>query len=336
MTQPRALTSSTSGPTSGPTSGRRAPAVARIGTLLLATLLAAAACAESVTPAPASGLPTAAPDTILVAATTTVFADIVAQVGGPAVEVISLVPRGGEVHTFDPTPSTLLALAEARLVVGNGLGLDTALTRLVADTGSSAQVLLLGENLPDVTLLQSGGEPNPHLWLNVTYGRAYATRIAGALQAAAPQHADEIVARAAAYDAELADLDAWVHDQIGTIPPEARRIISLHEAFPYFAQAYGLEIVGSVISNPGQEPSASEITSLIEAIRASGARAIFAEAQFSDKLAQTIAQETGVTVESNLYNDSVGDAPADTYAGLIRWDVEQIVAALNGASGDQP
>jgi len=312
----------------------------RAGALALGLLLSAvtaAGCGGTATPQPPSGLPTAAPDAIHVTATTTVFADMVAQIGGPAVKVVSLVPRGGEVHTFDPTPSTLLALSEAQLVVANGLGLDDALIALVADTGSAASVLRLGEDLPGVTLLIEAGEPNPHLWLNVAYGRGYAERIAGQLRALAPAHADEITARASAYDAQLADLDGWIRDQLGSIPVESRRIISLHEAFPYFAEAYGLEIVGSVVSNPGQEPSAGEIAALVELIRSSGARAIFTEAQFSDKLARTIAEETHVTVESNLYNDSVGDPPADTYAGLIRWDVERIVAALGGStSGGQP
>ena len=102
----------------------------------------------------------------------------------------------------------------------------------------------------------------------------------------------------------------------------------LHDAFPYFANAYGLEVIGSVISSPGQDPSAGEITALLAAIKASGARAIFSEAQFSDKLAGAIAAEAGVVVESNLYDDTLGDAPADSFEGLIRWDVDRIVAAL--------
>ena len=105
-------------------------------------------------------------------------------------------------------------------------------------------------------------------------------------------------------------------------------IISLHDAFPYFARAYGLRLVGSVISTPGQDPSAGEIADLVDAIKASGARAIFAEAQFSDRLARAIADETGVRIESNLYDDTLADAPVDSFEGLIRWDVERIVAAL--------
>ncbi len=300
----------------------------------IAPWLAAAALAIAVTgcsaagPSSSSDLPSPEPGALRVVATTTVLADLVARVGGSKVSVISLVPKGGEVHTFDPTPLTLTTLSEAHLIVANGLGLDDSLTALVADVGSKGTVLKLAEGLEGATILREDGEANPHLWLNVAYARKYAARIALALRTAAPAQAAAIDASAAAYDARLAELDAWVRSQVAVVPPANRKIISLHEAFPYFAEAYGLEIVGAVVATPGQDPSAGEIAALIAAIKASGAKAIFSEAQFSDKLARTIADEAGVQVESNLYNDSVGDPPADTYEGLIRWDVERIVAAL--------
>jgi len=106
--------------------------------------------------------------------------------------------------------------------------------------------------------------------------------------------------------------------------------VSFHEAFPYFAKAYGLEIVGSVVAVPGQDPSAGEVAALVDAIKGSGARAVFTEAGFNPDLSRAIADEAGLTVESNLYNDSLGDPPVDTYEGLIRWDVDKVVAALGG------
>ena len=304
----------------------REPKIARwLAVVVLA--IAVAGCSPA-KPSSSSDLPSPEPGALRVVATTTVLADLVARVGGSKVSVISLVPEGGEVHTFDPTPLTLTTLSEAHLIVANGLGLDDSLTALVADVGSKGTVLKLAEGLEGATILRADGEANPHLWLNVAYARKYAARIALALRTAAPAQAAAIDASAAAYDARLAELDAWVRSKLAAVPPANRKIISLHEAFPYFAEAYGLEIVGAVVATPGQDPSAGEIAALIAAIKASGAKAIFSEAQFSDKLARMIADEAGVQVESNLYNDSVGDPPADTYEGLIRWDVERIVAAL--------
>jgi ABC-type Zn uptake system ZnuABC Zn-binding protein ZnuA len=117
-----------------------------------------------------------------------------------------------------------------------------------------------------------------------------------------------------------------------TAVPEAdRTIISFHDAFPYFAAAYGLTVDGTVVDAPGQDPSASRVEALIAEIRAKGVKAILAEAQFSDKLVRAIADEAGATVVSNLYTDSVGDAPVDTYESIMRWDADRLVKVLTGS-----
>ena len=309
----------------------------RASLALTVVLALVAACGSGGDTRPSGAGPTPAPGAIRVVATTTVFADLVRQVGGPHVAVDSLVPPGGEVHTFDPTPSDLSTVADADLIVMNGLGLDAWLGTIASNSGSDAPIVELGEELEGVDYLAGGDDEdgghegeavNPHLWLDVRYGMLYAQRIGDALALVDPDSASEIATRTAAYLTRLETLDAWAREQLGAIPAADRRIVSFHEAFPYFAAAYGLEIVGTVIDAPGQDPSAGEIARLVDAIRASGARAIFSEAQFSPDLADTVAREAGVPVESNLYNDSLGDPPADTYEGLIRWDVERVVAAL--------
>jgi ABC-type Zn uptake system ZnuABC Zn-binding protein ZnuA len=299
-----------------------------VALVLLATV---AACGGS--PASPSG-PTPEPGALRVVTTTTVLADLVASVGGPKVDVRSLVPKGGEVHTFDPSPSDVAHLTDADLILANGLGLDEWLTNLAADAGATAAIVKLGEDLPGVDYIagEEPGEPvNPHLWLDVSNAGAYVTRIADALAAADPTDAAAYEATALAYGAELTDLDAWIRGRIATVPPGDRKLVSFHEAFPYLARAYGLEIVGVVVDAPGQDPSAGQIAALVDAVRAAGVKAVFGEAQFSDKLVRTIAEETGARVETNLYNDSLGDPPADSYVGMMRWNVERIVAALTGA-----
>jgi zinc/manganese transport system substrate-binding protein/manganese/iron transport system substrate-binding protein len=132
-----------------------------------------------------------------------------------------------------------------------------------------------------------------------------------------------------AYAQRLTELDAWAREKIAGVPAERRKVVSFHDAFPYFAAAYGLEIVGTVIDAPGQDPSAGEIAGLIDEIRASGASALFGEAQFNPELARTIAEEAGIAVVTDLYTDSLGDPPVDTYEGLIRADVDRVVEALS-------
>ncbi len=306
------------------------PRRATVALVLLALALLVAACGS--TDGQASAGPTAVTGAVRVVATTTVLADLVGQVGGTLVSVESLVPRGGEVHTFDPTPADVRRITEAKVIVANGLGLDDWLAALATDAGTGARVIRLGEDLPGVAYLgggSAGERVNPHLWLNVAYASKYVDRIESALAGADPANAATYRANADAYRARLAALDTDIRTRIEALPAANRVVVSFHDAFPYFASAYGLTIVGSIVSAPGQDPSAGELADLVAKIRASGAKAIFAEAQFSPKLAETIAGETGATVVTDLYTDSVGNAPADTYEGLMRSNADRVVEALS-------
>ena len=321
--------------------------------LAVALLLVAAVSAGCSTNPAASVVPSGG--ALRVVATTTVLADLVRGVAGPGVSVESLVPKGAEVHTFDPAPSDLRRVSGATLIVGNGLGLDEWLTDLARDAGATAPIVELAEDLPGVEYIEGGdghdegedghdegedghdeGEDghdgkafNPHLWLDVSNARAYVSKITDVLTAADPPGAAGYRERAAAFDRRLADLDASIRTRFDALPAADRRIVSFHDAFPYFARAYGLEVVGVVVEAPGQEPAAGEVAALIDAIRSTGARAILAEVQFNDRLARQIAAETGATVVADLYTDSLGDPPVDSYEGLIRWDVDRIIAALD-------
>jgi ABC-type Zn uptake system ZnuABC Zn-binding protein ZnuA len=271
----------------------------------------------------------------VVVATTTVFADLVANVGGDLVQVSSLVPSNGDVHTFSPRPSDVRAVASARLLVMNGLGLDDWLQKTIENASAAGTpVVKLAVDLPGVGLLpgDEAGTQNPHLWMDVHLAESYVDRIADALGRVDPAHAGDYADRAAAYRGRLDDLDAWVREQVGTVAPAARRIVTFHDAFAYFAHAYGITVVGVAVEAPGQDPSAGYTARLIDAIRASGVRVIFSERQFPTRLVDQLAAETGTTVVANLYDDGLGDAPVTSYEALIRWDVDAVVAALRAGS----
>jgi len=287
---------------------------------LLATVVAACGVSGS-SPSPASGA-------IPVVATTTVLADIVGRVGREHITITSLVPKGGEVHTFDPSPQDVARVEAARLIVANGLGLDDWLTGLARDSGTSATIISLGDAFPAGDLILEGGVPNPHAWLDPNLAAAYGRTAAEALGRIDPPNAAAYTTNALAFALEMTALDDELQGKFEAVPPANRKIVSFHDAMPYFARAFGLEIVGNIVSAPGQDPSAGELAALIDAIRASGARAILSEVQFSDELARTLAAETGATVVSDLYTDTLGDPPVDTYPGILRWDVDRIVAAL--------
>lgn len=290
---------------------------------LIPVLLAGCSSGPGNSPAPAGRLP--------VVTTTTVFADLVTNVGGDLVTVSSLAGKNVDVHTFAATPADIRTVSGARLLVMNGLGLDDWLENTITSAAAAGTPLVkLGVALPGVDLLpgEQPGTESPHLWMNVEYAKLYVDRIAGALKAADPAHAAEYDARAAAYQARLDRLDASVRAKIATIPEPNRKLVMFHDAFPYFARAYGITIVGVAVEAPGQEPSAAETVALIDAIKASGVKAIFSESQFPTKLVDQLAEETGAKVVADLYDDALGDPPVNSYEALITWDVDHLVAAL--------
>jgi ABC-type Zn uptake system ZnuABC Zn-binding protein ZnuA len=290
-----------------------------ISTIVALLALAVAACGPTAT---------ASPGTVGVVATSTVLADFVTKVGGDHVTVRSLVPKGGEVHTFDPKPGDVAAVAEADLIVANGLGLDEWLTALAADAGTDAPIVKLAEELEGVDVIETEGEDNPHLWLDPSLAAGYVEAIGEALAAADPANAEAYRTKANAVEEELGALDSAIRTKLDVIPEGDRRLVSFHDAFPYFARAYGFEIVGVVVDVPGQDPSAGEVAALFDAINDAGVKVILSEVQFDPSLAETIAAETGATVVADLYSDSLGDPPLETYEAIMTWDVDQIVAAL--------
>jgi ABC-type Zn uptake system ZnuABC Zn-binding protein ZnuA len=303
------------------------------GLLILAATVSISACGSGASPAPPGRLP--------VVATATIFGDLVANVGGDLVTVTSLVPRNGDVHTFEPSPQDVSRVAEAKLIVMNGLGLDEWLKELIENAAAEdAPIVELAEDLPGVELIEGGEEEtgqegshdhgafNPHLWMAVPYAILYVERIEAALAAADPANAATYAANADAYTARLRDLDAHVRAEIDTIPVSSRRIVTFHDAFPYFAREYGIEVVGVAVEAPGQEPSAAQIAALVEAIREAGVKAIFSESQFPSELVDRIAAETDATVVADLYTDALGDPPVDSYVAVIEWDVDRLVEAL--------
>jgi ABC-type Zn uptake system ZnuABC Zn-binding protein ZnuA len=263
-----------------------------------------------------------------VVTTTTVFADIVQNVGGSRVSATSIIPAGVGPEDYEPKPDDAKKLADAKLIVSNGVGLDDFLNDLLASgTGGETPHLVLGDGIPAMTV---DGEENPHFWLDPTLVKQnYLPAIATKLSELDPEGKPTFDANVASYGARLDALDTELKAKIETIPPANRKLVTFHDAFPYFAKHFGLELVGVILDNVGQEPSAADLAALVETVKAAGVRAVFSEAQFNPKLSETLAQEAGITtVVTTLYNDALGPAPADTYVGMMSWNVDQIVSAL--------
>jgi ABC-type Zn uptake system ZnuABC Zn-binding protein ZnuA len=270
-----------------------------------------------------------------VVASTTVFADLVRQVGGDRLgSVRPIVPAGVDVEDYEPTPDDLVAMSQANLLVMNGLALDRWVPKLVQAANPSISTLVLSDGLPvlgvgssdDQDVAQHG---NPHFWLDPQYAKIYVHKIHDQLVSIDPDGSATYDANSAAYLAQIDELDGWIQQQVATIPEDNRKLVTFHEAYAYFAARYGFQVVGVITPSPGQDPSAGELAQLVDTVKAAHVKAVFSEAQFSPKLTQTLAQEAGIQqVVTDLYNDSLGDPPADSYIGMMRFDVGRMVQVL--------
>ena len=274
-----------------------------------------------------AAFPLRAEDRINVVASFSILADFARNAGGERVRVTSLVGPNGDVHVYTPTPADARTIADARLVVVNGLGLEGWLPRLLQSAGSRAPIVTASR---DVAPLKFGSETDPHAWQSVVNAKIYIANIRNALVEVDPAGADDYRKNADAYLAELDALDAEVRAAIAKIPPARRKLISTHDAFGYFAKAYGFETIAPLGASTEAEPGARDIAGIITRIKASGASAVFPENISDERLIRRISAETGASIGGTLYTDSLTDEKgnAPTYIALVRHNIRTLTSAL--------
>lgn len=256
-----------------------------------------------------------------VLATTTILADMAKQVAGDRMTVGSIVPAGAHVEEYEPRPDDARRMSAAKLVITNGLDLDKWVEPLLRNAKGGTPVVTVTDGLPDI-------DENPHMWFDPSLARQYAEKIRDGLIALDPVGKDAYTANAKKYADQIVSLEAELKTKVATIPADRRKLVTSHDAFPYFAHAFGFEIVGFAEPEPGKPPSAGELAKLVENVRSAHVPAIFSEAGGSPQLAETVGRETGAKVVTDLPTDSLLDKPADSYIGLMRVVVDKIVAAL--------
>jgi zinc/manganese transport system substrate-binding protein/manganese/iron transport system substrate-binding protein len=268
-----------------------------------------------------------------VVATTTIIGDIARNIAGDKANVIILLTPGVDPHEYEPVPADLQALSQAKMVFANGGGLEPWLPKTMQSAGSSIKTQMLTDGLTLRTLNEGGATiHDPHVWFDVNNTIHFAEQIRDSLIAIDPANAEVYQTNARNYIARLTDLDSAIAKQVETIPPERRLLVTNHDTFGYFAARYGFKVVGTVFPAGGAEasPSAQQVVELVNLIKASQVKAVFTENTLNPELANTIAQEAGVKVITQLYTDSLGpkDSPASTYIDMMQFDVKTIVEAL--------
>ncbi len=287
-----------------------------------------------------SGGPAARGDKLAVVATTTIVGDVVAQVGGDAISLAVLLPVGADPHVFDPSPQDMAKATDAGLIFANGAGLEAFLERLLENAGGAADVVYVSEGVAFIETASHENEKesahthegvDPHTWTDPNNVLRWVDSIEAALVRRDPAHAAGYKANADAYRTQLRELDAWVREQVEQIPPENRKLVTDHETFAYFAQRYGFEQVGAVVSgySTAAQPSARDLAALEDRIRAYGVKAVFVGSTVNPTLAQRVAEDTGVKLMF-LYTGSL-TAPggeADSYLNYVKYNVGAMVEGL--------
>ena len=256
-----------------------------------------------------------------------ILGDFVRNVGGERVSVTSLVGPDGDVHVYTPAPADAKKIADAKLLVINGFGLEGWLPRLLQASGSKASIVTATQGIAPLKL---GSDADPHAWQSVANAKIYVGNIRDALVAADPADAGVFKANAENYLTKLDALDHEVRQAIAQIPQGRRKVISTHDAFGYFAAGYGIEFIAPLGVSTESEVSARDIAKIITQVKKSGIPAVFLENISDDRLMRRISAETGARVGGTLYSDSLtdekGDAP--TYIDMVRHNIKALTSAL--------
>ena len=273
------------------------------------------------------GLTSAHADKVNVIATISIIGDVVKNVAGDSVKLVTLVGPDGDAHEYEPIPADSVNIAKADIIFENGLHLEHWLDKLYEASGSKAKRIVVSQGVSPRIFEDNPSENDPHAWQDVTNVILYTKNVRNALDALDPANKDLYNANAQNYIQKLQALDTWVKEQVALIPVDKRKLVTNHDALGYFARRYGFQIIGAVIPSATTEaadPSAKEITDLLGIIKANGVHAIFSENMANPKLAETLAKEAGVAVGPELYTDALGPVGSDgeTYLKMIKYNVD--------------
>jgi zinc/manganese transport system substrate-binding protein len=257
-----------------------------------------------------------------VVATFSILADLVGEVGGDAVEIVTLVGPNGDAHTYQPRPTDARTLATAKVLVSNGLGFEGWIDRLADAAGFKGTRIVASAGAP--------ADADPHCWQDVACARRYVANIAHGLAKADPDNAAAYRARAAQYDQRLAALDAWIRREIAAVPEDRRQAITGHASFRYFARAYDVRFSAPRGYSTDSEPTARDVANLIRQVREQKVKAVFVENMTNPALIAEIARDSGAIVGPRLYSDALSkpDGPASTYEAMMRHNVAALVAGM--------
>jgi zinc/manganese transport system substrate-binding protein len=325
----------------GPRMPRRRVLGALAGTALAAVM-----------PSAFAARPVAAIAPLKVVASFSILGDMVREIGGEHVALTTLVGANGDVHSFEPSPQDTKALSEAAVLVLNGLDFETWLPRLVQSSGFKGRQILASKGVVVRRLSvdeaagdnhgehdhkhvhgqhqHAHGDIDPHAWQDLRNGKIYAQNIADGLAQADPPRGSYYRSRARLYIEKMTKLDAEIRSALTEIPASRRVVITSHDAFGYFAQAYGIRFISVAGLSSEAEPSAKDMAAIVDRARKEHVAGVFIESGTSSRLVKQLGRETGIRMGGTLYSDALApaDAPAATYLGMFSWNAGRLIYVL--------
>ncbi|NLB47539.1 MAG: metal ABC transporter substrate-binding protein [Microbacteriaceae bacterium] len=302
-----------------------------ISAVLISVLLLAACSPGDAPPTRESGSAEGAgDDRPLVLTTFTVLADIAQHVAGDHLRVESLTKPGTEIHGYEPTPGDLRRAAGADLIIDNGLGLEAWFEQFMHDLDAPHVVASDGVQVIDITGDEAAGLPNPHAWMSALEAQRYVENISAAFVELDPEHADDYRHQAAAYTAELQQVQGELLDALHEVPAAQRVLVTCEGAFSYLARDAGLGEVSIWPVNAEQQATPRRIAAVIDAVRERAVPAVFCESTVSADPMHRVVESSDATFGGTLYVDSLSaaDGPVPTYLALLRYNAQTIVSAL--------
>jgi manganese/iron transport system substrate-binding protein len=274
-----------------------------------------------------------------VVSTSTIIADLTERVGGEEIEHKGILQPGADPHVYEPVPADSIALEKADLILYNGYNLEPGLIRLMNGAGIKGKKFAVGEVVKPLDFNKAGkSEPDPHVWGRAKNAIEMVNAIRDQLIELSPEDRGTFTKNATQLTKELEQVDIWIQKQIETIPENQRKLVTTHDAFQYYARAYGLAVTGTLIGiSTEEQPSAQTVKNLADTIKQMKVPAIFAETTINPVLIKAVAEEAGVKLApQKLYSDSIGapGSEGDSYVKMLVANTRAIVEALGGKSTD--
>jgi manganese/iron transport system substrate-binding protein len=270
-----------------------------------------------------------------VVATSTIIADLTRNIGQDEIDLTSILQPGADPHVYEPVPKDTIVLEQAELILYNGYNLEPGLIKLIEAAGVKAEKLAVGEVAEPLQLDKGGKQtvPDPHVWGDVENAIKMAIAIRDALIKLSPEDKEKFTENAEELVKQLKELDNSITQQIASIPKEQRKLITTHDAFQYYGRAYDIPIAGTLIGiSTEEQPSAQTVKQLVEEVKKTGVKAIFAETTINPALIKTVAQEAKIKLAPRqLYSDSIGapGSEGDSYIKMMQSNTRTIVEALS-------